>query len=549
MNIDASELQYFNNFTNYDYQFGDSINLYPKSNGGAIIGINSPQHIDEITGLTQIYKVSGNDGGTAYGLYDVAGIQSVRRSPTIGETAMVKVSGWYQNHAEYGKCFYCQIFGQYRNGTVLFQHSAWISEKWLFNYTSEFEAGGAVFVGPGIPYILTEYDTDPEAEINGYVLPLITDPTYITAESVRLLGMVNTNQTIIDKGFVISEEPNPTIETGIKISKGSSVGSFSHDISDLDPSKLYNFRSYIEYEEDEIYYSSAASFTTLSLTPAVSGIAKIYSPFYNGIDFSGDFARASDLVNFDLQRVKGILPKDLPIKWITFFIDVASADITSAKLYARSKTDIVEIPSDSLTDITGGTLISFQIEADEMEASDCTYFEMVVVGEVESTPFVESIFSEFYSIKSFSTMTSDVPVKVTATNNDNRHGFLTNEAFGFFETVGLNEDFFINSKTEYEYSYGRKKILSAENNVGRRITFKNLSAYNQILLKWLCNCENLYFNGVKYELISDFTEVLNDDSIEIKDLRADFVLAEQSFFKVGSGTIPKNIFTKEFFIK
>ncbi len=275
----------------------------------------------------------------------------------------------------------------------------------------------------------------------------------------------------------------------------------------------------------------------------------IQSAHYNGINFSGDFARTSDLVNFDLQRSKGILQADSLIKYLSFFTDYLSSEITSATLTAKSSGGDVVIQSDSLVDITGGTLIYFQIEANELNVSDNVFFQMTIEGTVESVAFSESIFSEFYTVKNFAGLIEDIPLKITAYNNDSRHGFLTNQAFGFFETVGLNEEFFINSKTEYEYSYGRKKILSSENNIGRRITFKNLSAYNQNLLKWLCNCENIYFNGIKYLLISDFSETLNDDSSEICDLRADFVLSEQNFFKTGKATIPKNIFTKEFFIK
>ena len=81
--------------------------------------------------------------------------------------------------------------------------------------------------------------------------------------------------------------------------------------------------------------------------------------------------------------------------------------------------------------------------------------------------------------------------------------------------------------------------MSSENNIAKRITFVNLSMYQQNLLKWLCNCENLFIDGVKYELISDFTELLADENSEIKDLRADFVEAEQSFFATGSSLAPK----------
>ena len=62
----------------------------------------------------------------------------------------------------------------------------------------------------------------------------------------------------------------------------------------------------------------------------------------------------------------------------------------------------------------------------------------------------------------------------------------------FFKFSKLNSDIFINKKTEYEYSYGRRKILSSENNIGKAIyifRFNNVSAKSiQMALQY----ENLY---------------------------------------------------------
>lgn len=270
----------------------------------------------------------------------------------------------------------------------------------------------------------------------------------------------------------------------------------------------------------------------------------IHSAFYNGINFSGDFARTSDLINFDLQRIKYILPQDQEIKWLSFFTDTTDT-ITSATLAAKSEGEDVVINSETPEDITSGQLIYFKIPANTLNHSQRTYFEVRISSDGNDD---EVICSEFYVVQNFATRKKN-SLKITAKNNDSRHGFLEDEAFGFFQSVGLNENFFINKKVEYEYSYGRKKILQSENNIGRRITFKDLSAYNQNLLKWLCNCELLYIDGVQYELISDFTELLADEFNEIRDLKADFVAVEQSFFGTGSASTPKNIFTSEFFIK
>ena len=51
------------------------------------------------------------------------------------------------------------------------------------------------------------------------------------------------------------------------------------------------------------------------------------------------------------------------------------------------------------------------------------------------------------------------------------------------------------------------------------------------------------------KLSSDFTELLADENSEVKDLRADFVEAEQSFFAIGSQTAPTNVFAGEIFMK
>lgn len=275
----------------------------------------------------------------------------------------------------------------------------------------------------------------------------------------------------------------------------------------------------------------------------------IQSAHYNGIDFSGSFARSSNLVDFDSQRVKNILQRDAAIKYLSFFTDIDDADIITATLTAKSEGADVVINSETPEAVTGGTLIMFQISANALNLSKGTYFEMNITYAGIDETLTESIFSEIYTVENFINSTKDLPLKITAKNNDSRHGFLEDEAFGFFEASGFNEDFFINSKVEYEYSYKRKMILSSENNIGRRISFKNLNNYNQILLKWLCNCELLYINGIQHELISDFTELLADPNSEIKDLQADFILSTQSFFKNGTTSTPKNVFTNEFFIK
>lgn len=252
---------------------------------------------------------------------------------------------------------------------------------------------------------------------------------------------------------------------------------------------------------------------------------------HNGINFTGSANRASGLLNFGLNSSKNIIPRDVNIKYLLFYTNYLISQISLATLTAKSENLDVEFTGATFTDLATGTLIMFQIPANQLYVSKSTFFELKVN--------IETIFSDVFEVQSIAKMKDAGWVHVTAKNNDNRHGFLANEAFGFFQKTGFNEDVFINKKTEYEYSYGRKKILSSENNIAKRLTFKNLSTYQQILLKWLCNSEILYIDGVQYELISDFTELLADENSEVKDLRADFVEVEQSFFATGSNLVPK----------
>jgi hypothetical protein len=135
-------------------------------------------------------------------------------------------------------------------------------------------------------------------------------------------------------------------------------------------------------------------------------------------------------------------------------------------------------------------------------------------------------------------------VKIIAYNNDDTHGYIdvTYPAVGFFEVSELNKNVFGTNKVEYAYSYGRKKILNAENFIKTRITFLNLSMYQRNLLQALCNCENLLINGVAYYLVSDFTEVNKNEENEIWDLSAEFVtVADPTFFAVGASEMPGKI--------
>lgn len=264
---------------------------------------------------------------------------------------------------------------------------------------------------------------------------------------------------------------------------------------------------------------------------------------YNGINFSYDFTRESERYNFDLQRKMGVLPIT-GFKYLSFYIDFEPTIDPVLNLIDGLTGEIVEVIAQSSTiDLTSAYIYFFEVTSlhlNSLTSSTARFSLKLTEG---------TIYSDIYKVVSATYFQENEICSIIASNNDNRHGYLTNQAFGFFKFSKLNSDIFINKKTEYEYSYGRRKILSSENNIGKRFTFLDLTMYQQNLLKWLCNTENLFINGVKYELISDFTELLSDGNSEIKDLRADFVEVEQSFFATGSQTAPTNVFTGEFFMK
>lgn len=273
----------------------------------------------------------------------------------------------------------------------------------------------------------------------------------------------------------------------------------------------------------------------------------IQSAFWNGIDFSGNFNREKSLFNFEAQRVKNIIPAS---DFGSLCFETTSDEFNVLEIIDLTLNAKYTVNYKSVLGLTSSYLFFYDIYAvDEFLNVDSDVYFAVKSG--ESATVYNAIYSEIYRVKSTAYLTENRIAKLTAYNNDARRGFATstNPAFGFFQTTGFNEDVFVNSKTEYEYSYNRKKILSSENNIAKRITFVNLSMYQQNLLKWLCNCEKFFIDGVQYELISDFTELLSDENSEVKDLRADFIPVNQSFFGNGSTTPPTNVFPTEFFMK
>ena len=258
---------------------------------------------------------------------------------------------------------------------------------------------------------------------------------------------------------------------------------------------------------------------------------------YNGINFSYDFTRENETYNFDLQRKINLLKSDDEVKYLSFFVDTEPENDPVLNVWNKNG-NIQFVNADSITTLSDGFIYYFKFTP---EKSILFYLELVVDS--------EKIYSEYCICKNSDYFLQNGIYKVVASNNDDRFGYLTKEIFGFFEVSQLKSDFFINKKTEYEGTYGRKTILKSESNIGKRLVFHDLSMYQQNLLKFLCNCQNLTINGKSYCLISDFTEIGSDQNSEIMSLQADFVETEQSFFGDPSSKQPTNIFTSNFFMK
>lgn len=262
----------------------------------------------------------------------------------------------------------------------------------------------------------------------------------------------------------------------------------------------------------------------------------IQSAKYNGINFSYDFTRQNDLINFDNQRVRCVVNRDVECKHLSFFSD-GVGEVCEMTIYNES--GVLTLTPDITSELTSGWIFYFIIPEDFLFNGN-NYAKLNIDSEF--------IYSEIFIAKSTNEIAADSIVKIVSSNDDDRFGFLENEIFGFFKVQTLNSDIFLNKKTEYEYSYSRKKILSSENQIGKRFTFLGLSMYQQNLLKWLCNCQNVAIDGVSYQLISDFTELEKDLNSEIFSLQADFVEVSQSFFGTSALTPPKNVFIDKFFM-
>jgi hypothetical protein len=267
----------------------------------------------------------------------------------------------------------------------------------------------------------------------------------------------------------------------------------------------------------------------------------IYPAKYNGVDFSGNFARESNRYDFDSQRIRNVLPSK-SIYYLSFRVADPIIDIASATLKVISSVGSHTVPTTQRTNeaVNFDYNVYYSLTAADLPIGEDVCFVFSCDDYV--------IYSEIYHIVAQNKLSDLEICTVTASNDDNKHGYLQKRAFGFFKISKFKSDIFLNSKVEYKYSYSRNKILKSENQIGKRFTFLDLTMYNANLLKWLCNCENLFIDGVQYQLISDFTELETDDNTETMSLRADFVEYTQSFFSGSSDKLPSAPFANEFFM-
>lgn len=265
---------------------------------------------------------------------------------------------------------------------------------------------------------------------------------------------------------------------------------------------------------------------------------------YNAVNFSSDFTRESKYFDPKLQRVVNVIsPLEGAYLSFEYTPETMPDPVPVATLYFLKKDGSVSYsrPAAQTVELTDRIIYFAELNVIPSDA-DYMYFKIADIA--------DTIYSEKIIVIEAADLNTENVIAITAYNNDDLHGYIsTYPACGFFRVSELNGKIFGNEKVEYNYSYGRKLILSSENYIKTRFTFVGLSMYQQNLLKWLCNCQNLTINGVAYQLISDFTEKNKDENNEICDLQADFVEAEHSIPIVGATEMPTDIAPTNLFLR
>lgn len=263
---------------------------------------------------------------------------------------------------------------------------------------------------------------------------------------------------------------------------------------------------------------------------------------HNAIDFSGSFSRKSKSFDPSLQRVRNIFSLSEGNLCFVFEPDSMPVEVPTASMILTFNDGTVTVDHSEAVELATSIIYFFELSLD---------YSVKRTGSIRIavTGYTDVMYSEFCEYVPTELLADEAIVEVIGSNADDTHGYLgtTHPACGFFEISELDSDVFGVDKTEYKYSYGRSKILEAEIFIKKRLTFLNLSMYQQNLLKWLCNCESLSIRGIDYQLVSDFTEKNKNAENEICDLTAEFVEVDRSFFaaestEVASEIMPTNLF-------
>jgi len=268
---------------------------------------------------------------------------------------------------------------------------------------------------------------------------------------------------------------------------------------------------------------------------------------YSAIDFTSNLARKSKFFDPSLQRNYGIGTR-ITGGYISFYFkpdSMPGSDPTGKICTYYTDGLTVEVSVAHTTKLTDAYIYYFSLtNALSVKTSKALcYLTFEVNG------YTDILYSEYVRFIPSGDLADDGIVTIIAYNNDATHGYITSSkpACGFFEVSELNNKILGIDKVEYSYSHGRKKILLSENYLKTRITFVNLGLYQQNLLKWLCNCENLTINGTVYQLVSDFTESNKDNLNEICDLQAEFVEVSPLYFIAGSSEMLFDIMSTNLF--
>jgi len=272
----------------------------------------------------------------------------------------------------------------------------------------------------------------------------------------------------------------------------------------------------------------------------------ITAMIHNTVDFTANLSRAGYFFENMLQRGNNIISDEGVFVFEYTPAAMGAEPTTSLSCFVNHS----EVAEETIT----------HTHAIELENSWILFYNLSTISKIAligtgTWDFMlqiedEIIFSECCEYCAAENLAENSIYKVEGYNDDYRHGYLddTYPGIGFFKVSDLNNKMFGSDKVEFKYSYGRSKILRSENYLKTRITFCNLTLYQQNLLKYLCNCQNLLINDIGYQLVSDFTEVNKDPLNEICDLQADFVLTAQPVNETTNTERKQNVKPSNLFV-